>query len=206
LYGTSNECRETIQLRIYTSEYHRDLSRDWHLADKEIIRVEMSPSQFAEMITSLNVGSGTPVTIRRLQGEGIEEPPYKNDRDLFDHEFKTKVDEVMDCMNQLIDETESIGTQKAISKKDVSHLLNRLKGIRQEIQSNMPFVAQSFSEHMGNVVSSAKIEFESFVEGKIRSVGLETLREEAPKNPLLENGDQHNPQRLPLEDERDQFS
>jgi len=134
LYGTSNECRETIELSIYTSDHHRELSRDWHFANQEIIRVEMSPSQFAEMITSLNIGSGTPVTIKKLQGQQVEEPPYKNDRDLFDQEFKTKVDGVMAGMNELISDAESIGTQRAISKKDVSYLLNQLKGIRQEIE------------------------------------------------------------------------
>lgn len=191
LYGTANECRETIQLSIHTSVHNRDLNRDWHFADDELIEVEMSPAQFAEAITSLNQGSGTPCTIRRIKGadgryQRIEDPPYKADRDLFDKEFTEKLNETMADMESLIEQAKELGDKKSITKKDIAQLLGNLSGIRQEIMSNMPFVARSFSEHMGNVVSSAKIEFESFVEGKLRSSGMEALRDQAPKNHLLE--------------------
>ena len=187
LYGTANECKETIQLKINTSVHNRDLNRDWHFGTETLIMVEMSPAQFAEAITSLNMGSGTPCTIRRIKGIGqIEDPPYKADRDVFDKEFQEDVKNVMAQMDTLVNEAAELRNKKVVSKKDVAHLLNQLQGIRQEIQSNMPFVVNSFSEHMGNVVSSAKIEFESFAEGKIRSAGLEALRDMAPKSSLLE--------------------
>lgn len=199
LYGTANECRDTIQLSIHTSVHNRDLNRDWHFADTELIEVEMSPAQFAEAITSLNMGSGTPCTIRRLRGadgslKRIEDPPYKADRDLFDKEFNSKLQETMADMEKLIAQASEISDKKSITKKDMAQLIGQLNGIRQEIVNNMPFVAKSFSEHMGNVVSSAKIEFESFVEGKLRSTGMEALREWAPKNNLLESSENQVPE------------
>jgi hypothetical protein len=66
LYGTSNQCKETIRVSICKSELHRDLNRNWNFPTDELIEVEMSPAQFAEAITSLNLGGGTPVTIKRM--------------------------------------------------------------------------------------------------------------------------------------------
>lgn len=187
LYGTSNECRETIRLSIHTSVHSRDLCHDWYYADDELIEVEMSPSQFAEAITSLNIGSGTPVTIKRIKGHGpIDSPPYKSDRDLFEKEFNNKVRSVMEDIDHLIDRAKEFKEQKSVTKKSLTDLLDNLEVIRREIKSNMPFVAKSFSEHLDNVVSSAKIEFDTFVESKIHSAGIESLRDKAPKNNLLE--------------------
>lgn len=187
LYGTANQCRETIQLTICHSTHNRDLNRDWHLAGDAIIEVEMSPAQYAEMISSLNMGSGTPVTIRWLKGQGrIPDPPYQDHKDLFDTEFKSKVDEAMQTVSSLIDEAKSLQGQKAVTKKILTTLLNKLEGIRTELLSNIPFVARSFSEHMSDVVSSGKIELESFIEGKVHRLGLEALKDQAPSNPLLE--------------------
>ena len=117
LYGTSNECRETIQLSIHTSVHNRDLNRDWYFADEELIRVEMSPAQFAEVITSLNLGTGPPVTIRRIKGQDrIENPPYKADRDLFNKEFSGRVEKVMDRMESLINQAKELKEHKSITK------------------------------------------------------------------------------------------
>lgn len=187
LYGTANECRETIRLSIHSSVHNRDLNRDWYFTDEELIEVEMSPAQFAEMITSLNIGSGTPVTIRRIKGQDlIEDPPYKADQELFNKEFNDKVQSVMKDMDQLIDQAKELKNQKSVTKKALMDLMANLETVQREIRSNMPFVAKSFEEHMSNVVSSAKIEFEAFVEGKIHSAGMEALRDQAPKNNLLE--------------------
>lgn len=186
LYGTSNQCRETIQLTISTSKHNRDLSQDWYLPGDELITVEMSPAQYAEAISSLNMGSGIPVTIRRIKDQGrIPDPPYTADRDLFNKEFDEKIRNAMETMNSLIAETEQLKTQKTISKKTLTEHIARLERIRQEIVSNVPFIANSFSEHMDGVVSSAKIEFDAFAENQIHKLGLGALKDQAPKNNLL---------------------
>jgi hypothetical protein len=41
----------------------------------EHIEVEMSAAQFAEVLTSMNQGSGIPCTIRYINGKPIEDPP-----------------------------------------------------------------------------------------------------------------------------------
>lgn len=67
LYGTSSKFKEIIRLSIHRSELCRSLHRSWYFAKDPIVEVDMSPAQFAEAITSLNNGSGIPVTIRKIE-------------------------------------------------------------------------------------------------------------------------------------------
>ncbi len=43
-----------------------------------IVEVEMSYTQFAEAITSLNIGDGIPVTITKVNGAFVEPCPYSD--------------------------------------------------------------------------------------------------------------------------------
>lgn len=181
LYGTSNQCHETIRLTINKSEIRRNLSRFWYYASEPIIEVEMSPAQFAEAITSLNRGGGTPVTITKYNQKRIPEPPHTDERDLFDKEFAETVKDTMTITDELIEEADSILNQKTVSKASLKELRCKLEAIQREVKSNMPFMAQSFNEHLNKSVSSAKIELDSFIDSKIRAAGISALtREKAP--------------------------
>jgi len=75
-----------------TAEKERHLNRDWFHKKKHLIEVEMSQTQFAEMITSLNVGDGVPCTIRYLPDKHrIEDPPDTSQRQIFENEFKQEI-------------------------------------------------------------------------------------------------------------------
>ena len=50
--------------------------------------------------------------------------------------------------------------------------------LRQEIESNVPFIQQSFNEQMDKTVMEAKGEVEGFVMNKLMSAGLEGLQKE----------------------------
>jgi hypothetical protein len=58
---------QTIALSIQTAERGRDLSHDWVFARKELIEVEMSLAQWGALVSSIGIGSGVPVTIRRTE-------------------------------------------------------------------------------------------------------------------------------------------
>jgi hypothetical protein len=67
----------TICLSISPAKWTHALNRD-HYQQRgldEHIEIEMSAAQFADMITSLNMGSGTPCTIRYLASKAVPPPP-----------------------------------------------------------------------------------------------------------------------------------
>lgn len=71
-----------IRLSISKGMMEREGNEDWFLAGTDIndmiVEVEMSYTQFAEAITSLNIGDGIPVTITKVNGTFVEPCPYSD--------------------------------------------------------------------------------------------------------------------------------
>lgn len=180
LFGSSIKHYDTIRLQIKPAEVDRHLNRDWyHATQIPYIEVEMSYSQFAEAITSLNQGDGVPVTLKYLNGKQIAECPFTNKRLEFENEFEDKMKDISSKLKKLTERTEELlNEKKALTKSEKEEVIKSIKSLRQEIGSNIPFIQQSFNEQMDKTVLEAKGEVEGFVMNKIISTGLEGLQNE----------------------------
>jgi len=180
LFGSSIQHSHTIKLKIAPAKIDRMLNRDWfHANTKSYIEVEMSYSQFAEAITSMNVGDGVPVTLRRLDGRMIEDCPQFDKRQEFEKEFEKEMQKIGKSLRVLTEQAEALlSEKKPPTKADKETILKGIKMLRQEIESNVPFIQSSFNEQMDKTVLEAKGEFEGFVMHKVISTGLEGLQKE----------------------------
>ena len=196
LFGSSLKHSNTITLKIRPAIIDRGLNRDWfHAKGVPYVEVEMSYSQFAEAITAMNVGDGVPVTLRYLNGEVIEECPQVDKRQEIDKEFEDEMFKISQSLKKLTEQAETIlGDKKAPTKSDKEIILKSIKMLRQEIESNVPFIKQSFTEQMDRTVLEAKGEIEGFVMHKVISTGLEGLQNEIK---MLDN---HQEEWKPFED------
>lgn len=177
LYGSSIKHSQKIVLEISRSQKIRNLHRTWYFPRQEIIRLEMSPTQFAEAITTMG-STPVPVTITRLEGDLIPDCPEENTRQRFVDEFKQKVGRITGDMKEDFKTARDLlkqkGTLKVADREAIASLLNRLE---MEIRSNIPFVHSQFDEAVDKTVTEAKGEIEAFFENKVRTLGLEAARE-----------------------------
>ena len=189
LFGSSIKHRDTIVLRIKEAEMVRELNKD-HIFDRgTIVEVEMSQSQFAEAITSLNNGSGVPATIKWTREDGrIEECDYEDKRQVFENEFKqTQVeqkkyyDEFSKYLENLLDDKKTLG------KKDKEDIMRNLDILSGRIFSNTEFVYKQFNEQMDKTVLEAKGEIEAFMQNKINSIASAALVENKDKFKTINN-------------------
>lgn len=174
LFGSSIIHNELITLRISRGKVERDLSREWFHAQDEIISVDMSASQFAEFITTPNT-SGVPCTIRYLNRERVEEPPYESIKDRHSDEFKNKMDNLSSGSKNIIEMIKSILSKDRLNKADREEIVDMLNQFAQEIGSNIPFMEKSFSEQMDNTIKEAKAEIEAYVNRSITEAGRKAL-------------------------------
>lgn len=191
LFGSSIQHKDTITMRVRNASIDRHLNQDWILGEDVIVECEMSYSQFAEAITSMNQGTGVPVTLRYHRGEGrIENCPFVNKRNQFEEEFAKKIDGANEKINELTKEIATLFSEKKnISKSDREEILCKLNKIQQEIGSNTKFIYSQFNEQMDKTVMEAKGEIESFMQNKINSIasiGLVEYKNEFAKveNPI----------------------
>lgn len=172
LFGSSIQHKDTIVMRLKEAEVDRHLNRDWYHGRNNIVEVEMSYSQFAEVITSMNQGEGVPTTIRYKQGAGtIEECPFVDKKQQFENEFSDKVKESNQKAEQLIKDVEKIfGEKKTIGKGDKEEILGMLTQLKYSIGCNTEFVYKQFNEQMDKTVTEAKGEIEAFMQNKINTI------------------------------------
>lgn len=169
LYDSDFRHNHYMTLSISRSELHRSLSRDWHFAREEIIEVAMTESQWATFVSSLNVGGGVPCTIQHIDRKPVPQLPDPVARtDQFTVEMRKSMQNVIDRVDALI-----AGAKTKAQKHE-------LQMLRQQIMSNLPFVASQFEEHMETTVEAAKQEVHGYMTGLMHRAGLEALSGNLP--------------------------
>lgn len=187
LYGSDFEHHSFVKIAIRASSLCRGLSRDYYATGDEYIEVALTESQWAEFLTTLNSGLGTPCTVEFVRGVG-ELPGIERTVDRraqFASEVKKDVQRSLgnlDKVLKMIDES-------SIGKAKKEELIMAAKLARQDIESNIPFVAKSFEEHMETQVQRAKTEIHAYVGNAIQRAGIAALKGQLPLQ-LLENGEE----------------
>lgn len=178
-YGSELEQQNYISLEIHGSEIERDLSKEWYYNRKLITRLRLSSNQFAELITSMNIGSGVPCTLEFYNETKTDALPDLDNRKEFLHrKFQDRMDEFSTTLKENQERAKELTKKKTLSKADQHELLLLIEKLTQEVSSNIPFFAKCFQENMDEIVQEAKTEIESAVQHKITTLGLEELHKQ----------------------------
>lgn len=180
LFGSSIKHRDTIIMRVSDAALFRELNNDHIMPGGRIIEVEMSQSQFAEAITSMNHGSGVPVTLRYVKGrEEIPSCPYVDKRQEFEKEFADCQSESKQYYAEFEEYVQSLLEKKSLGKTDKENLLKELSVLKGRLFSNQEFVYKQFNEQMDKTVKEAKGEIEAFVQNKLNAIASQAIAEKA---------------------------
>lgn len=179
LFGSSIRHRDTIRMYLREGSVERTLNSDFYMGNEIIAEIEMSYSQFAEAITSMNMGTGVPVTIRWLRGIGkIENCPFTDKKEQFEKEFKSNLDNATKGIDQLINDINAVfNEKKTLTKTDKQTIMSKLIEIQRNINSNNDYTYRQFNEQMDKTVLEAKGEIEAFMQNKLNSIAQATLIE-----------------------------
>jgi hypothetical protein len=182
-----------ITLSVMRATVSHGLSSDHYYERNTLIEVDMSAAQYAEAITTMNMGGGIPCTIRRINHIRMEDVPedtqaeYKKIRD----GFKDQISDLVDmAKNARTEAKEIVDGKSAVSKTRVRQIVAVLDRVVMELESNAPFVVKQFEESADRVVTHAKAEVESFVMHALTKVGLKAIAGEY-KIPVLGDGEDH---------------
>jgi hypothetical protein len=186
LFGSSIQHRDIIGMELYHADLTRGLHNDHIYGREKIAEVEMSYSQFAEAITSMNAGTGVPVTIRWTEKDGrIPKCDFVNKREQFSNEFKEKANNAMSESQDLIREiTDLFQQKKTLTKSDKEDIIKKLNRLSMDIGCNMDFISDMFNEQVDQTLTEAKGEIEAFAQNKINSIANNALVEH--RDELLE--------------------
>ena len=179
LFGSSIKHRDTIKLTIKRGHVRRRLNQDWYYGDERLIEVKMSYSQFAEIMTSMNVGDGIPVTLTYVKDEGrIPECPFVDKASVHLDEFRESLKKTYANTQALIGRVrELFAGKKSFNKAEQHEILCALNSISADIGTNQDFQVSQFHEQMEKTVREGKGEIESFFQSRASHYAVHKLVE-----------------------------
>lgn len=164
LFGSDIKHNETIVMTVYQADASFEYHQMTPHARNKILEIEMSPVQFANIISNMGCAQGHPVTIRELNGQRTEPLEFESLAKRHIKDYEEKLAAVNEKTSELIKSLKAILAQKTILKADREELISLAENIRAEISCNTVFQQNMFVEQMETVVENAKSELSAYFE------------------------------------------
>lgn len=182
-----------ITLAIKQAKLVRDENDDRYDASisGDIVEIDLSAAQFAELLTTMNVGMGVPGTLRRLNNQRVEEPPeisseVEHIQDTFDKDLREFAKKVLE---KSVPRAREILTKPSLNKADRAELLSLFEDVSRRLTDAVPFVIEIFNESVGKRVTAAKTEVDSLLSLFLKKAGLQALKQHIQPVSMLSAGD-----------------
>lgn len=168
----------TIRLTVKRAERSHDLGKDWIHGTQELIEVELSAAQFADLLTSLNVGDGVPCTIRWYNGHVEPMPAEDTEVHRTREYFNNTLGKIGDRLRSLSDKANNMLTAKGtLTVEQRKAIASDIRMLIQEVEKDIPFCADSFRQVTTKMAAEAKAEVEAFTTTALTRLGFESLKE-----------------------------
>lgn len=179
LFGSSlNRHHSTIRLRVVRAERKRSLSQDWfHARGPSVVEIELSAAQFAEFVTTPNVGDGVPCTIRTIGSARMGDPPDEHTTEV--EEIRVGIGEQMGAIAKRLDvftsEVDVALEAKSLTRESRDKIRRSVAKFVQEVRSNVPFIIDQLHEAAEKTVTAAKAEADAWLTRTVLRAGLKAL-------------------------------
>lgn len=207
LFQSDLRHNETISLSIHEAERIRDLSHDWVHPGRELVEIEMSLAQWGSLVSSIGIGSGVPVTLRRTETERfVPEIPYEPRIAVSLAETRGSVDKLLKSIRDAFDELdEAIEGKKGV--RAVREAKRLLAAAIANAPTNAAFSVKSLARAAETLTSQAKSDIEAHVLAAAQLTGLQAPLlvpelEEGGSRPLAVEGPEDPEPKPPISEER----
>lgn len=193
LFGSSyNQHPTVIRLTLKRCEVDKSGVTKSYFPREPLFTVDLSASQFAELLTTINYGSGIPCTIKGLNGESVDPPEdHRTEDQEARDDFGERMRELEARVSTALDDYEDILRQKGrIKKDDREKVLSEVSKFLQDLRSNIPYMIELYNEATDKVKSNAKAEMDAYLSHSIAMTGLSQLESELEGHDTLEITDQ----------------
>lgn len=134
-------------------------AHDFLMDDGELIEVYMSETQFARMITSIGMGSGSPCTLNRYQNESIEACPAQDRKEFVVDSHSEHLEDHDSAMRSLLQKLNSmLNAKHRPTLKELSSIIHDLACHIGNFKSSHKYYRDQFVEEVEEILDDAKAE------------------------------------------------
>jgi hypothetical protein len=179
LFGSSVEHGHFISLSIRRGKRMAGEHGERFRADTRvpIVEVDMTAAQFAELITSFNVGDGIPCTISHVEGVHMDPVPDGAGSELsvmHDH-FRSEIAETVTTLKAAEVSLAAVLAKKSITKADRDEIAIIVRRAVRLLDDSAPFVVERFGENVEKMAAKGKSEVEAYLTMLVLQAGLATI-------------------------------
>jgi hypothetical protein len=180
LFGTPlSDHGSFIQMTVYRAQRHHHLSYDrYHAFRQPVVQLELSAVQFSTLLTTMNMGDGTPCTLRYIDGQAIPYIPeeLETEQEKVAVNFKKEMTTLSKELQEATTQVKEILSKKSLLKSDREAIQSAFDKVTSFWSSHAPFVMDQFAESTEKVSNAAKAEVDAFMTNALVATGLETLK------------------------------
>ena len=176
LYGSEVAHTDVIEMTVKRSDCVHELNHDWYFGKDDIIQLQMSSAQFAQLITSLNMGEGVPCTLTYTEKDGdISQIKWVGQKEKIHNDFNKQMESLKTLVTDDLDEVCGELDSKNVNLTRQRELSNKLKQIGRILYDKIPFINKSFMESTDNVQTQAIQEVEARIQSKINYISMQNI-------------------------------
>jgi hypothetical protein len=181
LFGSALQHHHFVRLSIGSArKVVSDSGEDRHSGSirGEIVEVLLSEAQWAQLLSSMNMGGGVPCTLNYISGERLPEMPPSAMVDQYHDAAKQQTQEIgqelLDLQKAI---AERFADKKPLTIKEKEDLLGRVNSTVRALVDRLPFIQSMMQEALEKQVAAAKTEIDSFLQFKAQLLGFQQITE-----------------------------
>lgn len=188
LFGTEVDNSGCVEITVGNANLTQDLGDNWYYMYNTILKVALTPVQYAEFITNPNT-EGVPCTIKYTKELGhIKYEPHATEVDYNLEKVKTSADKILDLTEARRKKAIEILSQKGgLKKVDKDTLIGLFNGITKEISGEIPFYTDMVKKSAERMVMESRADAEAFVTNIHAKLGSTILNNPEAIKLLLED-------------------
>ncbi|ENR9964006.1 hypothetical protein ACEXTD_002990 [Salmonella enterica] len=184
LYGSDLSHKEVITLTFSESEQiERDGVIRHRLAEgrrrSPLLKITLSPAQWATMITSFGMSDGVPCTINSLIRGDYECQPeigyIESTRERYERQIREASEREMAKLKEKLEALALLVAKGKAGKRELEEVYQSLSGAIGNLPVNLAFSTQLMQESMDKIVSHGKAELEASAIGVAARLGIKEI-------------------------------
>lgn len=181
MFGVDYDTGHSVSIQITRGELKVDAGTEWFHGREILAEIEMSEVQFARMISSPNMGSGVPCTLRHVRSgpmEDIAEPPVpETHAEHSKHNLRETARKIAGNFEHVEKKLAEYAAGKAPTKAQLKELQSIVQQARQGIASDLPYYVERAAEKVDERTNAGKSEVDAYIQHQLTELGKQAIGE-----------------------------